>query len=224
MGAEGDRDQAEAAGGRPNIASASTRPGDLVGHLAEGRALAAATGRFEDVGPAAFGENDTSCCYALQDEVWVTGPGKGPWEVYVGKAGAAPGAYRAPGRARHGGGLLPRLTSPWSARTERGPPPIPRAALGKARHTGQGLGFFDALLEFGDLVRDAVGVPGEQGGGAVAGPFGDPRGRGAVGETGRQAGVARSYTRLPVGELYSYSGSAASRAFPQAPGHQATVG
>lgn len=33
-------------------------------------------------------ENDTSCCYALQNKVWVTGPGKEPWEVYVVKADA----------------------------------------------------------------------------------------------------------------------------------------
>ena len=28
------------------------------------------------------------CCYALQDKVWVTGPGNEPWEVYVVKADA----------------------------------------------------------------------------------------------------------------------------------------
>ena len=33
-------------------------------------------------------ENDTACCYALQDKVWVHGPGKEPWEVYVAKADA----------------------------------------------------------------------------------------------------------------------------------------
>ncbi|MGH3987628.1 MAG: hypothetical protein ACRDTZ_09960, partial [Pseudonocardiaceae bacterium] len=26
------------------------------------------------------------CCYALQDKVWVQGPGREPWEVYVVKA------------------------------------------------------------------------------------------------------------------------------------------
>jgi hypothetical protein len=25
----------------------------------------------------------TTCCYALQDKVWVTGPGGEPWEVYT---------------------------------------------------------------------------------------------------------------------------------------------
>ncbi|MCQ4083914.1 VOC family protein [Streptomyces sp. RB6PN25] len=48
--------------------------------------VAAATTRLKDAGLATFEENDTSCCYALQDKVWVTGPGKEPWEVYVVKA------------------------------------------------------------------------------------------------------------------------------------------
>ncbi|MER7467322.1 ArsI/CadI family heavy metal resistance metalloenzyme [Streptomyces sp. NPDC097981] len=47
-----------------------------------------ATTRLKDAGLATFEENDTSCCYALQDKVWVTGPGKEPWEVYVVKADA----------------------------------------------------------------------------------------------------------------------------------------
>lgn len=36
-----------------------------------------ALGLFTDV------QNDTTCCYAVQDKVWVHGPGKEPWEVYV---------------------------------------------------------------------------------------------------------------------------------------------
>ncbi|GAA3484510.1 ArsI/CadI family heavy metal resistance metalloenzyme [Streptomyces yanii] len=48
----------------------------------------AATARLRDAGLATFEENDTSCCYALQAKVWVHGPGKEPWEVYVVKADA----------------------------------------------------------------------------------------------------------------------------------------
>ncbi|MCL7492805.1 VOC family protein [Streptomyces sp. MCA2] len=48
--------------------------------------VTAATTRLKDAGLATFEENDTSCCYALQDKVWVHGPGKEPWEVYVVKA------------------------------------------------------------------------------------------------------------------------------------------
>ncbi|WP_328635190.1 ArsI/CadI family heavy metal resistance metalloenzyme [Streptomyces sp. NBC_00356] len=51
--------------------------------------VGAATGRLKDAGLATFEENDTSCCYALQDKVWVHGPGREPWEVYVVKADAA---------------------------------------------------------------------------------------------------------------------------------------
>ncbi|MFF1398840.1 ArsI/CadI family heavy metal resistance metalloenzyme [Streptomyces sp. NPDC058287] len=48
--------------------------------------VSAATSRLKDAGLATFEENDTSCCYALQDKVWVHGPGQEPWEVYVVKA------------------------------------------------------------------------------------------------------------------------------------------
>ena len=43
----------------------------------------AATRRFIDSGLATFEEKDTDCCYAVQDKVWVHGPGAEPWEVYV---------------------------------------------------------------------------------------------------------------------------------------------
>jgi catechol 2,3-dioxygenase-like lactoylglutathione lyase family enzyme len=42
-----------------------------------------ALGLFTDV------ENDTTCCYAVQDKVWVHGPGQEPWEVYVVKSDSA---------------------------------------------------------------------------------------------------------------------------------------
>jgi catechol 2,3-dioxygenase-like lactoylglutathione lyase family enzyme len=48
--------------------------------------VARAADRLQTAGLATFEESDTSCCYALQDKVWVTGPGKEPWEVYVVKA------------------------------------------------------------------------------------------------------------------------------------------
>ncbi|MET7929242.1 ArsI/CadI family heavy metal resistance metalloenzyme [Streptomyces sp. NPDC005349] len=52
-------------------------------------AVHAATTRLADAGLATDVENDTTCCYALQDKVWVRGPGHEPWEVYVVKADAA---------------------------------------------------------------------------------------------------------------------------------------
>ncbi|MFI8093248.1 ArsI/CadI family heavy metal resistance metalloenzyme [Streptomyces sp. NPDC086080] len=44
--------------------------------------------RLAQAGPATAEEKDTACCYALQDKVWVRGPGKEPWQVYVVKADA----------------------------------------------------------------------------------------------------------------------------------------
>lgn len=48
----------------------------------------AATARLDEAGLATTEEKDTACCYALQDKVWVRGPGQEPWEVYVVKADA----------------------------------------------------------------------------------------------------------------------------------------
>ncbi len=43
----------------------------------------AARERFAAAGLAAVDENDTTCCYALQDKVWVHDPAGAPWEVYT---------------------------------------------------------------------------------------------------------------------------------------------
>lgn len=45
--------------------------------------VTAARDRFAAAGLAAFDENDTTCCYALQDKVWVHDPASAPWEVYT---------------------------------------------------------------------------------------------------------------------------------------------
>ncbi|MDQ3151872.1 MAG: VOC family protein [Actinomycetota bacterium] len=45
-----------------------------------------ATTRLGELGLSTRVEDDTTCCYALQDKVWVHGPGAEPWEVYVVKA------------------------------------------------------------------------------------------------------------------------------------------
>ncbi|WP_406424028.1 VOC family protein [Streptomyces sp. NBC_00873] len=65
-----------------------TRLDHLGVEVASTEEVTAATERLKEAGLATFEENDTSCCYALQDKVWVTGPGKEPWEVYVVKADA----------------------------------------------------------------------------------------------------------------------------------------
>lgn len=50
--------------------------------------VTAATTRLTDAGLVTLSEDNTECCYALQDKVWVRGPGNEPWEVYVVKADA----------------------------------------------------------------------------------------------------------------------------------------
>jgi catechol 2,3-dioxygenase-like lactoylglutathione lyase family enzyme len=47
----------------------------------------AAIARFKSAGLATFEEQDTDCCYALQDKVWVTDPDGNRWEVFVVKMG-----------------------------------------------------------------------------------------------------------------------------------------
>jgi catechol 2,3-dioxygenase-like lactoylglutathione lyase family enzyme len=47
-----------------------------------------AKSRFEAAGLATFAEEDTSCCYAVQDKVWVEDPDGNSWEVFVVKADA----------------------------------------------------------------------------------------------------------------------------------------
>ena len=50
--------------------------------------VTAATARLAAEGLATATEEDTACCYAVQDKVWVTGPGDELWEVYVVKGDA----------------------------------------------------------------------------------------------------------------------------------------
>ena len=50
--------------------------------------VTAATARLSGEGLATLEEADTACCYAVQDKVWVHGPGGEPWEVYTVKADA----------------------------------------------------------------------------------------------------------------------------------------
>jgi catechol 2,3-dioxygenase-like lactoylglutathione lyase family enzyme len=45
--------------------------------------VTAATARLAAEGMATATEQNAACCYAVQDKVWVTGPGAEPWEVYV---------------------------------------------------------------------------------------------------------------------------------------------
>jgi len=56
-----------------------------------------ATTRLAEAGLATAGEENTTCCYAVQDKVWVTDPDGAPWEVYTVLADA-PAEVVTPGR------------------------------------------------------------------------------------------------------------------------------
>jgi catechol 2,3-dioxygenase-like lactoylglutathione lyase family enzyme len=43
----------------------------------------ASTTRLANAGLATFDEKDTTCCFALQDKVWVHDPAGAPWEIYT---------------------------------------------------------------------------------------------------------------------------------------------
>jgi catechol 2,3-dioxygenase-like lactoylglutathione lyase family enzyme len=45
--------------------------------------VAAAAGRLAGAGLATATEENTACCYAVQDKVWVDDPDGAPWEVYT---------------------------------------------------------------------------------------------------------------------------------------------
>ncbi|UKD54432.1 VOC family protein [Amycolatopsis sp. FU40] len=45
-----------------------------------------ASKRLTGEGLETLTEDDTTCCYAVQDKVWVHGPGQEAWEVYTVKA------------------------------------------------------------------------------------------------------------------------------------------
>ena len=45
--------------------------------------VGAATDRLSAAGLATATEEGTSCCYAVQDKVWVEDPSGSPWEIYT---------------------------------------------------------------------------------------------------------------------------------------------
>lgn len=56
--------------------------------VASSEDVAAAWARFKAAGLATRTESNTTCCYALQDKVWVEDPDGNAWEVFVVKADA----------------------------------------------------------------------------------------------------------------------------------------
>jgi len=68
------------------IEAADQVPGSL-NHLgvevASTEEVSAAAARLAAEGMATAVEENTSCCFAVQDKVWVDGPGGEPWEIYT---------------------------------------------------------------------------------------------------------------------------------------------
>lgn len=60
-----------------------TRLDHLGVEVASSDEVKAATDRLAAAGLATRVQDETTCCYAVQDKVWVTGPGDEPWEVYT---------------------------------------------------------------------------------------------------------------------------------------------
>jgi catechol 2,3-dioxygenase-like lactoylglutathione lyase family enzyme len=74
-------------------------PGGTLNHLGveveSSDLVTAAIGRLQSEGLATDVEQGTSCCYAVQDKVWVHGPDAEPWEVYT-VLGDAPSMAQVP--------------------------------------------------------------------------------------------------------------------------------
>jgi catechol 2,3-dioxygenase-like lactoylglutathione lyase family enzyme len=65
----------------------SDQPGGTLNHLgvevASTDEVAAAQRRLAGEGVATATEDGVSCCYAVQDKVWVDDPSGAPWEIYT---------------------------------------------------------------------------------------------------------------------------------------------
>lgn len=58
--------------------------------------VTAAAARLADCGLATRPEEEAACCYAVQDKVWVVGPGGEQWEVYAVLAESGVGPTKTP--------------------------------------------------------------------------------------------------------------------------------
>jgi catechol 2,3-dioxygenase-like lactoylglutathione lyase family enzyme len=67
-----------------------TRIDHLGVEVEDAEQVGAAITRLTGEGLAMDVEEQTTCCYAVQDKVWVTGPGRERWEVYAVLSDARP--------------------------------------------------------------------------------------------------------------------------------------
>jgi predicted enzyme related to lactoylglutathione lyase len=88
--------------------------------VASSEDVATAWTRFKEAGLRTFTEENTECCYALQDKVWVEDPDGNAWEVFVVKGEAdvmtkkvtpagccVPGVKTESAQQKTGGGCCP---------------------------------------------------------------------------------------------------------------------
>jgi catechol 2,3-dioxygenase-like lactoylglutathione lyase family enzyme len=76
--------------------------------VASSEDVAAAWARFKQAGLPTRTEDNTSCCYALQDKVWVEDPDGNAWEVFVVKGDVE--VMTEPGKeAASGGCCVPAM-------------------------------------------------------------------------------------------------------------------
>jgi catechol 2,3-dioxygenase-like lactoylglutathione lyase family enzyme len=68
--------------------------------------VVAAERRLAEAGLAPEPEKGTTCCYALQDKVWVHDPDGAPWEVYTVLADAPVGPHPVPSKATSDSGAV----------------------------------------------------------------------------------------------------------------------
>jgi catechol 2,3-dioxygenase-like lactoylglutathione lyase family enzyme len=84
--------------------------------VASSEDVAAAWTRFKEAGLATKTEDNTECCYALQDKVWVEDPDGNAWEVFVVK-GESVTMEREP---RAGGCCVPKINNDASTKAGSG--------------------------------------------------------------------------------------------------------
>ena len=68
----------------------STRLDHLGVEVQSTEEVVATTQRLRGEGLSTVTEDQTTCCFAVQDKVWVSAPGGEPWEVYTVLADVAP--------------------------------------------------------------------------------------------------------------------------------------
>jgi catechol 2,3-dioxygenase-like lactoylglutathione lyase family enzyme len=96
----------------------TTRLDHLGVEVASPAEVAAAAARLAAEGLSTEIQDGTTCCYAVQDKVWVTGPGDEPWEIYAvladyradleGVTDADPPSPLAPLQGEGGGDVAPQ--------------------------------------------------------------------------------------------------------------------